>query len=89
MENKKILVTGANGFLGQGIVSELINRNFNVIATDFTDDKIDKRAKIMCENIFELDDPFNYFNQTDILLHLAWRDGFVHNSMNHINDLPN
>ena len=89
MENKKILVTGANGFLGQGIVTELINRKFDVIATDFTDDKIDKRAKIMCENIFELDDPFNYFNQPDILLHLAWRDGFVHNSMNHINDLPN
>lgn len=31
----KILVTGANGFLGRGIITELIKQGNEVIATDF------------------------------------------------------
>lgn len=84
----KILVTGANGYLGQGITTELLDRGFEVIATDFSDEKIDKRANIKIANLFKVDDPYEYFDKPDILLHLAWRDGFVHNSINHINDLP-
>lgn len=84
----KILVTGANGYLGQGITKKLIDYGYDVIATDIKDDLIDKRANIKCSNIFDVEDPFNYFDKPDILLHLAWRDGFVHNSVNHLNDLP-
>lgn len=84
----KILVTGANGYLGQGITKKLIDYGYNVVATDIKDDLIDKRANIKCSNIFTIEDPFNYFDKPDILLHLAWRDGFVHNSVNHLNDLP-
>lgn len=84
----KILVTGANGYLGQGITRKLIDSGNEVIATDIKDDLIDKRATIKCANIFGIEDPFNYFDKPDILLHLAWRDGFVHNSINHLNDLP-
>lgn len=84
----KILVTGANGYLGQGITSKLIDCGNEVIATDIKDNLIDKRATIKCTNIFDLEDPFNYFDKPDILLHLAWRDGFVHNSVNHLKELP-
>ncbi len=84
----KILVTGANGYLGQGITQLLLDSGFNVIATDLKDNLIDKRATIKCANIFEIDNPYEYFDKPDILLHLAWRDGFVHNSINHLNDLP-
>ena len=84
----KILVTGANGYLGQGITKELLERGFDVVATDFNDEKIDKRAEIITADIFDLEDPYHYFGKPDILLHLAWRDGFVHNSVNHLNDLP-
>lgn len=84
----KILVTGANGYLGQGVTKELLDRGFNVIANDFSDEKIDKRANIKVANLFEVEDPYDYFEKPDILLHLAWRDGFVHNSINHVNDLP-
>ena len=31
----KILVTGANGYLGQGIVKEILNSGHDVIAVDF------------------------------------------------------
>ena len=85
----KILVTGANGYLGKGVVKQLLDDGCEVIATDFKSDLIDKRANIMIEDIFSLEDPYTYFGKPDVLLHMAWRDGFVHNSLNHINDLPN
>ena len=83
----KILVTGANGYLGKGVVKKLLDNGCQVIATDVSDEYIDKRAKIICSDIFSVDNPYEYFEKPDILLHMAWRDGFVHNSINHINDL--
>lgn len=85
----KILVTGANGYLGQGVVKQLLDDGYEVIATDFGDENIDKRALVKCTDIFAQHEPYIYFNQPDVILHMAWRDGFVHNSINHINDLPN
>lgn len=84
----KILVTGANGYLGKGVVKQLLDDNINVIATDFAEDKIDTRATIKTADIFKISDPYEYFEKPDALLHMAWRDGFVHSSINHINDLP-
>lgn len=84
----KILVTGANGYLGQGIVKEILNSGNKVVATDFSTTNIDPRAKKVEANLFEIDDPFNYFDQPDVVLHLAWKDGFVHDSMAHLDNLP-
>ena len=84
----KILVTGANGYLGQGIVKQLIDDGAEVIAVDFNLDFVDERAKKVSVDLFNIENPFEYFECPDVLLHLAWRDGFVHNSANHFNDLP-
>lgn len=84
----KILVTGANGYLGQGIVKAILDKGHNVIATDFNLDNVDQRATKIDENIFEIKNPYEYFDKPDVLLHLAWRDGFVHYSSAHIDDLP-
>lgn len=84
----KILVTGANGYLGQGIVKHIINCGNEVVAADFKTDHVDERADRKACNLFEIGDPYNYFGQPDVLLHLAWRDGFVHYSDAHIDDLP-
>lgn len=84
----KILVTGANGYLGSGIVKAILDSGNEVVATDFRDTNIDKRAIAMPCNLFEIDNPYDYFGQPDALLHLAWRDGFVHYSDAHIDDLP-
>lgn len=84
----RIMVTGANGYLGQGIVKALLDRGNEVVATDFSITDIDERATKMACNLFEIDDPYNYFGKPDVLLHLAWRDGFVHYSEAHLHDLP-
>lgn len=85
----KILVTGANGYLGQGVVKHLLDHGHHVIATDFNVNNIDERADFMPCDIFSIsNDPYEYFKEPDVLLHLAWRDGFVHYSDAHINDLP-
>lgn len=84
----KILVTGANGYLGQGIVTQLLKDGFNIIATDIVSKYIDKEAQIKTADIFSLEDPFTYFSEPDVLLHLAWENGFVHNHISHMIDLP-
>ena len=85
----KILVTGANGYLGQGIVNRILDGGNDVVAADFAVDHVDSRADARVCDLFDIEDPYNYFDQPDVLLHLAWRDGFVHYSDAHINDLPN
>lgn len=84
----KVLVTGANGYLGQGIVKALLDKGNDVIAADFHTDHIDNRAIKKACNLFETEDPYTYFEKPDVLLHLAWRDGFKHNSDAHFEDLP-
>lgn len=84
----KILVTGANGYLGQGIVRSILDNEHTVIATDFNTQYVDSRAINKECNLFEIEDPYTYFDEPEVVLHLAWRDGFVHYSDTHIDDLP-
>lgn len=85
----KILVTGANGYLGTGVVKQLCDDGINVVAACHSStDGVDSRAEIRQCNVFSLTDPYNYFDQPDVLLHMAWRNGFLHNEPSHINDLP-
>lgn len=84
----KILVTGANGYLGRGIVKHILDHGNEVVATDIALDQVDSRAKLVEGNVFDVENPYEYFGEPNVLLHLAWRDGFVHNSEKHVNDLP-
>ncbi len=85
----KILITGANGYLGQGIVKHILDCGNEVIATDFKVDHVDDRAEKKACDLFSISkDPYHFFGEPDILLHLAWRDGFIHYSDAHIDDLP-
>ena len=84
----KILVTGANGYLGQGIVKHILDCGNEVVAADFAIDHVDERADRRTCDLFSIVDPYTYFGCPDVLLHLAWRDGFIHYSDAHIGDLP-
>lgn len=84
----RVLITGANGYLGQGVSTKVLDRGHSVIATDFAANNIDKRAEIKVCDIFQIDNPYEFFGRPDVVLHMAWRDGFVHYSDSHITDLP-
>ena len=83
----RYLVTGANGYLGRGIVRKLLDDGNDVYAVDFSTELIDSKAKCFSVNLFTVVDPYEYFGRPDILIHLAWRNGFVHNDISHIEDL--
>ncbi len=77
---KKVLVTGASGFVGQYVVEALLQKGYQVIATSSNITKgsafpwfekveympLDYREMDMSKNYFQ------YFNQPDLLIHLAW-----------------
>ena len=84
----KVLITGANGYLGQGIVKSVLARGHQVIATDLCVCDIDEKATAVEADLFQIASPYEYFEMPDVLLHLAWKDGFIHYSDTHIDDLP-
>ena len=85
----KVLVTGANGYIGSKVVKYLCDNNIDVIATDISNENVDSRCTFISANIFENKDNWlSVFGNPDVCLHLAWRDGFVHNSDKHMHDLP-
>lgn len=84
----RLLVTGAAGFLGVGIVKNLIELGFETIPTDLHNSG-NHSFELKEANIFDLKDPYNYFDQPDVLIHCAWKDGFKHNSDEHLKNLYN
>lgn len=80
----KILVTGAGGYIGRHVVKYLLDNNIEVIASDFSEERIDKRAIINTTNIFTVNNPYKIFGEVDVCIHLAWKDGFIHNSNAHM-----
>lgn len=84
----KILVTGANGYVGSKVVLELYKSGVDVIATDISNTQLDKKIKFVRSDIFQNNNNwFEFFECPDVCLHLAWRDGFIHNSSKNIEDL--
>lgn len=84
----KILVTGANGYIGGAVVKQLLQEGHDIVGTDICVERIDQRANRISCNLFEAENPAELFGYPDVVLHLAWRDGFSHYSDAHINDLP-
>ena len=84
----KILVTGSGGYIGRHVVKTLLDMGHNVIAADFNNDSVDERAFKINESIFNLkENAYKALNGPDICLHMAWRNGFVHNNPTHMEDL--
>lgn len=87
----KVLVTGANGYIGSHVVEALISKGHEVLASDFSFDNVNEKAKKIKTSIFsdfDAKELFEKFESPDVIIHLAWRNGFQHNASSHIEDLP-
>ena len=52
MSKTKVLVTGANGYIGRHVVEQLLNMGADVLAADFSFDGVDERAQRVETPIF-------------------------------------
>lgn len=85
----KVLVTGANGYIGRHIVTSLLDKNIEVVACDINTSDVDPRAVKKELNLFDITSKniFKELGSPDVCLHMAWRNGFVHNASTHMGDL--
>lgn len=85
----KVLVTGANGYIGRHVVKALLDRGASVVACDIHTNDVDERAERKELNLFELPagNIFQQLGSPDVCLHMAWRNGFVHNADTQMGDL--
>ena len=77
---KKVLVTGATGFIGNYLIQELLFRNFEIIATSSNTEKAESfkwfsQVTYKSLDFNQLNNSINYyeyFEEPDLLIHLAW-----------------
>lgn len=88
---KRVVVTGANGYIGVHVVNELLKYTemFSVVAASRENGNLTKEVEfvhfdLLCDA--EDEKIYEKLGKPDICIHLAWRNGFEHNALSHITD---
>lgn len=89
MSKGRVLVTGANGYIGTCVVQELIKKGYEAVACDVNFSNLPDTVEHLQVNIFDPEaNVYEKAGKPDCLIHLAWRNGFQHNADTHLSDLP-
>lgn len=87
MNTKKVLVTGACGYIGRHVVRSLVNKGVPVVAVDI------RKCTEMPDCDFYVGDILHdtgfvsALPNCDTCIHLAWQDGFNHKASSHLANL--
>lgn len=85
----KVLVTGANGYIGRHVTKKLLDLGCQVVASDIRFDSMDTEADYREIDLFSAKgDLYTELGRPDVCIHLAWRNGFDHYNFTHVGDLP-
>lgn len=97
---EKILITGANGFIGRNLLRELLTtldiqgltskeiQIYLAVSPGRNVQIYDERVSQIEEPIFSKDDNlYQKLGSPSTCIHLAWKDGFSHNSPAHMENL--
>lgn len=86
---EKVAVTGAGGYIGRHVVAALLDRGADVTAVGLFEPEVGDRAEKKILDVLAGDpDIYQELGCPDVVIHLAWRDGFNHNADSHLEDLP-
>lgn len=86
--NKKIFVTGAGGYIGRHVVTALCDAGAEVLIPTHHAERVDSRATRVDIDIFNgSENIYQEIGSPDACLHMAWRDGFIHSSDAHMQNL--
>lgn len=85
---RKLLITGAGGYIGRYVVMAALDAGYDVYASDFQKKGVNPRATFIEHPIFSgEEDIYDRLGHPDAVIHLAWQDGFIHNSNTHMLNL--
>lgn len=89
---KSVVITGAGGYVGRHVVSAVADLGYlpTAVVREVRDGDVDPRANVVEADV--LDPGFDLgavvpAEDVAAVIHLAWRDGFVHNARSHLLDL--
>ncbi len=84
-----VLVTGAGGYVGPHVVSALLDAGNRVLAVQRSEraEALDPRAELVVADLLDDSADLSLLDGVSAVVHLAWQDGFAHNSPAHMENL--